>query len=77
MDGSDENIFRMDNLFIAIGLMFAGYWTISDYAKSKGVHITNASSKTYIDAFERSTFAAALTNFQPESRQSGEITGSN
>ena len=53
MDGSDENIFRMDSLFHALGEMFAGYWKVAAYAERLHAEVWNASSVTYIDAFRR------------------------
>lgn len=61
MDGSDEKIFRMDNLFHVLARMFEGYWKIVDYAKRRNVEIVNASSVTYIDAFKRRSISDALS----------------
>ena len=53
MGGVDGKLFTMDTIFFALGKMFEGYWRLKHYADYKGVKIYNASSKTYIDAFER------------------------
>jgi hypothetical protein len=53
IDGSEDRIFRMDNLFHAFGEMFAGYWKVTTYAKRLHAQILNGSSTTYIDAFPR------------------------
>ena len=60
IDGSDEKIFRMDNLFHALARMFQGYWKIADYAKRWNVEVINASSVTYIDAFNRGNVSEVL-----------------
>lgn len=60
MDGSPDKIFTMDALFLALSRMFAGYWQIATYAGTQGAHIINASSVTYIDAFQRLPLPEAL-----------------
>lgn len=52
-DGSDENIFTIAELFLALSRMFEGYLEIEAYSKYHGAQVYNASSTTYIDAFER------------------------
>lgn len=60
MDGSPGNIFTMDRLFLALGRMFEGYWSLARYAQTVDATIQNASSITYIDAFPRTSLADAL-----------------
>jgi hypothetical protein len=43
----------MQELFEAFATMFRGYDMLQVYAKSVGCKIYNASSKTFVDAFER------------------------
>ncbi len=45
--------FTMHGIFSAIARMFYGYEVLNDYAEVLGAKISNASSVTYIDAFER------------------------
>lgn len=53
MGGRDQRPFTMDVLFSALSEMFRSYWALRRYATRRGVRIYNASTKTYIDAFER------------------------
>lgn len=46
-------IFKMDELFAAFALMFKGFLELEEYSKFLGVKIYNASSRSFIDAFER------------------------
>jgi hypothetical protein len=45
--------FKMHELFAAWSRVFLGHLQVAEYARERGVEILNASSKTYIDAFER------------------------
>ena len=45
--------FRMDEAFHAWARVFHGYWKMRDYANFRGSHITNISSSSFVDAFER------------------------
>ncbi len=45
--------YRMDNLLFALARMFQGYRELEEYAKLHHAKIFNASTKSYIDAFER------------------------
>lgn len=45
--------FKLHELFAAWARMFHGYGVVEEYARSRGTRIYNASSKSYIDAFER------------------------
>ncbi len=39
--------------FASLSKAFYSYWVLQQYATERGVNVLNASSKTYIDAFER------------------------
>lgn len=45
--------FRIHDFFMALAKMFRGYIQIEDYARTIGAKVVNASSHSYIDAFER------------------------
>ncbi|THF57629.1 hypothetical protein [Pseudothauera rhizosphaerae] len=45
--------FNIGEIFIRWGQVFNQYYTLNEYAKTHNIKIKNASSKTYIDAFER------------------------
>lgn len=45
----------MDDLFLAWSKVFKGYFMLKKYATSRGSEIFNASAKSYIDAFSRTT----------------------
>ncbi len=47
------DIFKMHEILGAFSLMFEGYFDLQRYADREKVMIYNASSKTYIDSFER------------------------
>lgn len=53
MGGDSEVTFNMSQLFFALSKMFEGYLQVNEYAQYQGAKIMNASSITYIDAFER------------------------
>lgn len=44
---------KMHEILKALAIMFEGYQYLEDYSKYRNVKIYNASTKTYIDAFER------------------------
>jgi hypothetical protein len=48
-----KEVFRMDEIFTAWAKVFAGYINVQRYAQSRGVHISNASEFSFIDAFKR------------------------
>lgn len=48
-----NEIFKMHELFAAWSRVFLGHMQVAEYARHCGVEILNASSRTYIDAFER------------------------
>jgi hypothetical protein len=48
-----NEIFNMYELFAAWSRVFLGHMEVAEYARNCGVEILNASSKSYIDAFER------------------------
>ncbi len=45
--------FTMSSQFLSLYKVFRGYEVLRDYADSIGVRVLNASSKSYIDAFDR------------------------
>ena len=45
----------MSSQFLSLHNVFRGYEVLRDYADHRGVAILNASAKSYIDAFERTT----------------------
>ncbi len=47
--------FTMSSQFLSLYKVFRGYEVLRDYAGSIGVRVLNASSKSYIDAFDRVT----------------------
>lgn len=49
----ESRTFTMSEAFYAIGRMFEGYRKLESYSKHVGAKILNASSITYVDAFER------------------------
>lgn len=49
----DGKSFRMDDLFLALSNMFKSHLILEDYSKFMGAKIYNASSRSYIDAYER------------------------
>lgn len=53
MADRDSTPFTMDQLFRALSEMFRGYWVLRRHAATAGVRIGNASSVSYVDAFER------------------------
>lgn len=53
VDGSADNIFTMEKIFLAIGRMFGSYIELAEYAKQKDISIVNLSSVSYIDAFPK------------------------
>jgi hypothetical protein len=61
-----EGRFNMHMLFTAFGKMFEGYCRIEDYSQYLGARIYNASSLTFIDAFQRRSLADALAEFQKD-----------
>lgn len=64
--------FTMDSLFFALGRMFAGYWAIREYAAQLGARIYNASSTTFIDAFERRPLGPLLGTVGTDRSESSE-----
>lgn len=52
-DPAERTPYRMDNLLFALARMFQGYCELDDYSKYRKSKIFNASTKSYIDAFER------------------------
>jgi hypothetical protein len=70
-DGTDENIWTMGDLFHALANMFEGYWQIEKYAEFLGAQICNASSVTFIDAFERKSFAELSTDIVDDKLKHG------
>lgn len=52
-DAQRTQTFTMASQFLSLHKVFAGYEVVRDYANYKAVRILNASSKSYIDAFER------------------------
>lgn len=50
LDGKEYHI---HDIFRKLHLAFKGYFILRDYAKSRGSVILNASSKSYIDAFQK------------------------
>jgi hypothetical protein len=52
-DPGESVPYRMDNLLFALAKMFQGYRELDEYSKKQGAKIYNASTKSYIDAFER------------------------
>jgi len=59
-DGTDENIWSMSELFHALGRMFEGYSMLEKYAHHLNAKIYNASSVTFIDAFQRRDIATLI-----------------
>jgi hypothetical protein len=52
-DAHRTKTFTMASQFLSLHKVFRGYEVLRNYADYKGVCILNASSKSYIDAFER------------------------
>jgi hypothetical protein len=52
-DGTVDNIWSMGELFHALAKMFEGYEEIEKYSLYRNAKIYNASSMTFIDAFQR------------------------
>lgn len=59
-----EGRYRMDNLFVAFGRMFEGYWALRRYSDHLGSQIYNASSTTFIDAFDRRGLSGLLRDHE-------------
>lgn len=49
----DHSIYKMSEILAVLSKMFRGYDQLKIYSEKKNIKITNKSSKTYIDAFER------------------------
>lgn len=52
-DAHRTRTFTMASQFLSLHKVFRGYEVLRDYADHRAVRILNASSKSYIDAFER------------------------
>ena len=65
IDGSPDNIFTIDELFLAIGRMFNGYRRLRVYANRCCAVVVNASSHTYIDAFTRDDIQKIVKKLDP------------
>ncbi len=52
-DAHRTRTFTMASQFLSLHKVFRGYEMLQEYATYKGARILNASSKSYIDAFER------------------------
>ncbi len=50
LDGKE---YRIHDIFRKLHFAFKGYFILADYAKFKNAKVYNASSKSYIDAFEK------------------------
>jgi hypothetical protein len=59
LDGKE---YRIHDVFRKLYLAFKGYFVLNDYAKEKNVKILNASKRSYIDAFERTTIKKITEN---------------
>jgi hypothetical protein len=65
---ANQETFSMQELFEAFAAMFRGYDMLQLYAKSVGCKIYNASSKTFVDAFERVKPAQLSSSFTLEKK---------
>lgn len=52
-DAQRQRTFSMASQFLSLHKVFRGYEVLRDYADHQNVRIVNASTKSYIDAFER------------------------
>lgn len=52
-DVEETETFKMSEIFEALATTFRGYYYLEEYSRRLGVRVFNASTKTYIDAFER------------------------
>ncbi len=57
-DALRQRTFSMASQFLSLHKVFRGYEVLREYADHRGVKILNASAKSYIDAFERTTNTA-------------------
>lgn len=69
VDESGERYFTMDKAFHAFATMFEGYWKLAEYAKYLGARVYNASSITFIDAFERKSIADLVVELADAERK--------
>jgi len=63
-DGSVENIWSMSELFHALAKMFEGYEELEKYALYRSSKIYNASSITFIDAFQRKNILSLIEDIR-------------
>ncbi|AKD53946.1 hypothetical protein [Spirosoma radiotolerans] len=54
-DAQRQRTFSMASQFLSLHKVFRGYEVLRNYADYRGVQLINASAKSYIDAFERTT----------------------
>lgn len=52
-DAQRQRTFSMASQFLSLHKVFRGYEVLRNYADYRGVRVLNASTKSYIDAFER------------------------
>jgi hypothetical protein len=57
-DPKDCTFAKFHEEFLALSNAFKSYWLLREYAEFNGVSIFNASTKSYIDAFERKPLEA-------------------
>lgn len=61
-DAQRQRTFSMASQFLSLHKVFRGYEVLRDYADYQGVTILNASAKSYIDAFDRTSIPATEPN---------------
>lgn len=72
-DAQRQRTFSMGSQFLSLHKVFRGYEVLRDYADHRHVSILNASAKSYIDAFDRSTSLSTPTpaegSYPPDSHK--------
>ncbi len=61
LDAKRQRTFSMASQFLSLHKVFRGYEVLRDYADHQNVRIINASTKSYIDAFERQQLVGKST----------------